>query len=408
LKFGAKTDGITNSGKAFAEAISAASEKGGGIVYFPKGDYMTGPIHLKSNVTLNISVGAIIKFSDNFDDYLPMISSRNGGINLKNFSPLIYSNGADNIRIIGGGILDGSGDKWWTFNKELSDKHKKTGVWPTNKWQKEFFDLNNMTELIEEQKSYESGFFRPNFIQLMNGKNILIQDITVRNSPAWNLNPVYCDNVIIKDVHIENPNNSPNTDGIDPDSSRNVLISNCTISVGDDCLVIKSGLGVQGRHINRPSENIVVTDCLMRSGHGGIVIGSEMSGGVRNVTVSNCVFEGTDNGVRIKSSRGRGGIVKDIKISDIVMKNILRIGITINMFYTKSAFEPFSERTPQFRDIILRNISGTAKQAIEMIGLSESPLTNVSLIDINIKAHEGINVIDVKDIQYKNVTIISN
>ncbi len=410
LKFGAKTDGVTESTNAIRDAISAAVEKGGGIIHFPKGNYTTGAIHLKSNITLNIDSEAIIKFSNDFDDYLPMVLVHWEGTEVINFSPLIYANGVENIGITGRGIIDGNGEKWWDFYRNLKENAKKTGHWDTSsKWQKLFLQSNakllaNTSELPDEDTQLKQGFLRAHFIQLINSKNILIQGLTIRNSPFWTVNPVLSDNITITGLTIENPSNSPNTDGIDPDSCRNVSISNSSISVGDDCVCIKSGKDRQARRINRPSENIMITNCKMFRGHGGVVIGSEMSGSVRNINASNLYFEGTDRGVRIKSTRGRGGVVENVYMSNIVMKNIKYEGITVNTFYTKTNPEPVSERTPIFKNFILKNITGDAKFGIQLLGSPEMPLKNISLNDIDITAKQDIVINDAEDIFFKNVS----
>jgi len=393
MKYGAKADGLTTDTKAIQDSIEAAVKNGGGTVYFPPGPYLTGPIHLKSNITLDFG-NASVKFSDDFDDYLPMVKSRWEGTELINFSPLIYANGVENIVIRGHGEIDGQGKKRWDYWLKLAHEFKNTGHIPElSKWQIEFHKLNNVTELPlpDEPNTLEIGFLRPPFIQLMNSKNILIENLMIKNSPFWTINPVYSENITVRGVNVENPKPSPNTDGIDSDSCKNVLITNCTFSVDDDCIVIKSGRDKQGRRINRPSENHVITNCTTLKGWGGIVIGSEMSGGIRNISVSNLIFNGTDRGIRIKSTRGRGGVVEDIHISNITMKNIHEEAIIIDLLLRHSNPEPVSERTPTFRNIHISGISGNARRAATLRGLPESPLTNITLSNINIESESGIH-----------------
>jgi polygalacturonase len=211
-----------------------------------------------------------------------------------------------------------------------------------------------------------------------------IEGITIVNSPFWTVNPEFCENVTIDRVTINNPL-SPNTDGINPESCKYVHISNCHISVGDDCITLKSGRDLQARKLNAPNENITITNCTMLAGHGGVVIGSEMSAGVKKVVISNCVFDGTDRGIRIKSTRGRGGVVEDIQISNIVMKNIKEEAIIMDMLYTKMPVEPVSERTPIFRNINISNITGSGVMIpIKIRGLEESPISNITFTNINI------------------------
>jgi polygalacturonase len=252
-------DGKKKNTEAIRKAIEAAVSVGGGTVYFPPGQYLTGPIQLRSNITLLVDAGAVLKFSADFDDYLPMVRSRWEGTEVVNFSPLIYGDKVENVAIEGHGVLDGQGETWWAYFRTLREDHKKTGVWKTDsKWQHEFARVNpqiqRKIDLPDDPHMLEMGFLRPPFIQLLDCKNLSIEGVTIRNSPFWNINPVYCDNVTVRGVTIESPDNSPNTDGIDPESCRNVHISDCHISVGDDCITIKSGRDLQGRRIGRPAE----------------------------------------------------------------------------------------------------------------------------------------------------------
>jgi polygalacturonase len=412
--FGAVPDGKTKSTDAIRRAIDAAAVAGGGTIYFAAGQYLTGPIVLKSNITLFVDAGAVLKFSTDFDDYLPMVRTRWEGTELKTFSPLIYADKAENIAIVGRGILDGQGETWWEYFRALKQEHKKTGTWKMDsKWQQEFVRQNPSLELPDDPERIKMGFLRPPFIQVLDCKNVAIEDVKIVQSPFWTINPVYSDNVTVRGVIIDNPSDSPNTDGIDPESCRNVHISDCTINAGDDCITIKSGRDAQARRINRPAENYTITNCTMLRGHGGVVIGSEMSGGVRKVAVSNCVFEGTDRGIRIKTTRGRGGTVEDVTVSNIVMKDIREEGITLNMFYDPggappkddAAPEPVTERTPTFRNIHIDNVVGDAETAGLLVGLGEAPLDDVSLTDIRLAAKRGIAIKDAKNVRLSGVYV---
>ena len=250
----------------------------------------------------------------------------------------------------------------------------------------------------------ERGFLRPPFIQFMNCKNVLIEGITICNSPFWTVNPEFCENVTVRGVTINNPI-SPNTDGINPESCKYVHISDCHISVGDDCITIKSGKDRAGRKMAVPAENYTITNCTMLSGHGGVVIGSEMSGGVRKIAISNCIFDGTDRGIRIKTARGRGGIVEDIRVDNIIMKNIREQAIVLDMQYAKTKEKPVSERTPRFRNIHLSNITADANQAGYLNGLAEMPIENVTFSNINIDAKTGFVIRDVNKISFHQVQI---
>lgn len=399
LKYGAKNDSSKLATPAIAKAIEAASKTGGGTVYFPAGKYLTGPIHLKSNITIFIDAGAELHFSDNFDDYLPMVPSRWEGSDVTNFSPLFYACKAENIAIVGRGIIDGHGKKWWDFSEGYDEKKPRT------KWQLEFDRLNKDILRPDLKGWVERGFLRPPFIQPMYCKNVLIEGITIRNSPFWTVNPEFCENVTVNAVTINNPH-SPNTDGINPESCKYVHISNCHISVGDDCITIKSGKDRAGRKMAAPAENYTITNCTMLSGHGGVVIGSEMSGDVKKITISNCVFEGTERGIRIKTARGRGGVVEEIRVDNIIMKNILEQAVVLDMQYAKTQPEPVSERTPRFRNIHFSNITVSGvKQACFINGLEEMPVDNITFNDINMDAQTGFVIKQAGNIELHNVRV---
>jgi hypothetical protein len=397
-KFGAKKDSSAKATAAIAKAIDAASKAGGGTVYFPAGKYLTGPIHLKSNIVIDIDAGAELHFSDDFDDYLPMVESRYEGVDLFSFSPLFYAYKAENITIKGRGKINGHGKKWWDYVLNFPKDQ------PRNKWQLLFDKLNKNMLMPDDTAQLKRSFLRPPFIQPMYCKNILIEGITITNSPFWTINPEFCENITVNGVTIDNPH-SPNTDGINAESCKYVHVSNCHISVGDDCITIKSGKDVPGRAKNMPAENYTITNCTMLNGHGGVVIGSEMSGGVKKVVITNCVFDGTDRGIRIKTTRGRGGMVEDIRVDNIVMKNIKEQAIVLDMQYTRMPPEPVGERTPQFRNIRLSNITAYTKQAMYINGLDEMPVQEISLNDIVFEAETGIVIKNAKDITLHNVRV---
>ncbi|MGZ3846071.1 MAG: glycoside hydrolase family 28 protein [Flavisolibacter sp.] len=398
LNYGAKNDSSKIATKAIAAAIDAASKKGGGTIYFPAGKYLTGPIHLKSNITIFIDAGAELHFSDNFDDYLPMVESRYEGVDVRSFSPLFYAYKAENISIIGRGLINGHGQKWWNYVLAFDDTK------PRNKWQKIFDAENRRIIMPDDSAQTKRGFLRPPFIQPMYCRNVRVEGITIINSPFWTVNPEFCENVTVDGVTINNPH-SPNTDGINPESCKYVHISNCHISVGDDCITIKSGRDIPGRTKAAPAENYTITNCTMLAGHGGVVIGSEMSGGVRKIVISNCVFDGTDRGIRIKTTRGRGGVVEDIRVDNIIMKNIGQQAIVLDMMYANMPTEPVSERTPQFRNIHLSNITAQTNEAIFINGLAEMPVEDVTFSDIQFDGQRGANIKEANGIEFHNVRI---
>ena len=357
--FGAAGDGHTLDTPAIQAAIEAGQRQGGGTVVFPAGRYVTGSIFLRDDITLNLEAGAVLLGSEDPADY-PISAGRWEGAEQLTHASLITGLDLHNVAIVGRGTIDGRGAHWW---RRFTDK---TLVHP-----------------------------RPRLIAFANCDNVLIEGITAINSPSWTINPVRCENVTIHRVTIINPADSPNTDGINPDSCRMVHISNCHVSVGDDCITIKSGVETEDTDKRAPCENVTITNCTMAHGHGGVVIGSEMSGGVRNVVISNCVFIGTDRGLRFKSRRGRGGVVEDIRISNIVMSDVL-CPITMNLYYACGAWgdatvsdkrpHPIDASTPQFRRIHLSHITArNVKYAAAFLyGLAEMPVEDITLSDVSI------------------------
>jgi polygalacturonase len=398
--FGASSDGQTMCTEAIGKAISTATSHGGGTVYFPPGSYLTGPIRLQNHITLYLDAGATIKFSTNFDDYLPMVPSRWEGITVTNFSPLVYAYQVSDIAIVGRGTLDGQGQVWWDFWRKVRGKQDL----PRSKWQDEFARLNKDRIAELDYAPLNIGFLRPPFIQVYECTNVLVDGVTIRNSPFWNVSPLYCENVNVHGVSIISPSNSPNTDGVNPDSCRNVRISDCLMDVGDDCITIKSGRDADGRRVGKPAENYSIVNCTLLHGH-GLSIGSEMSGGVKNIAVDNCVFDGTDNGIRIKSTRGRGGVIEDVRISNLVMRNIRQEAIVLTTFYRKSDPEPVSERTPIFRNIHFSGITGAGAVTCEVTGLAEMPIENVTFTDIQLTGKTGFTIKDAKGIELHHVTV---
>ena len=395
------------------KTIVKAANEGGGTIYFPAGEYLTAAIHMKSNITIEVESGAVLKFSDKFDEYLPFVKVRWEGVFMNSLSPLIYAEGAENITIKGRGKLDGQGFNWWTESLRIIAEINKTGgkTETLNDLQQKWLDANKDIKVSPYfERTLERKFFRPPFIQFLECKNITIEGVTIVNSPFWTINPEGCDNIVIDGITINNPSKNPkghNTDGINPSSCRNVRISNCFISVGDDCITIKSGRDEDGRIYGRPCENLTITNCIMLSGHGGVVIGSEMSGGVKKVAISNCVFDGTDAGIRLKASRGRGGVVEEVRVNNIVMNNIQKNAFIFDLFYDKeSKEEPVSERTPTFRNIHISNVTGNNIQKVGYItGLSEMPISEISFSNINMSARRGFSAKTATNIQFHNVDL---
>ncbi len=357
--FGAVGDGRTGATGALQAAIDVAAQRGGGTVYIPAGNFVTGSLLLRSRITLHLDAGATLLASEEPSDY-PVIASRWEGVERETYAPLITGDHLHQIAVVGRGTIDGRGERWWKMHKD------KTLRYP-----------------------------RPRLISFADCTNVLIEGITATRSPSWTIHPLRCENVTVSQVTIVNPADSPNTDGINPDSCRHVHIANCHIDVGDDCIAIKAGTEAIAPDKRTPCENITITNCTMVHGHGGVVIGSEMSGGVRNVVIANCVFTQTDRGIRMKSRRGRGGIVEDVRVTNVVMREVL-VPFTMNLFYGPGAWEdprvlnktayPVDEGTPTFRRIHLSHCTAQNVQhaAAFLYGLPERPVEDVSFEDISI------------------------
>lgn len=387
---GAIGDGMTSNTAAFARAIAACADAGGGRVLVPAGRWLTGPIHLRSNIELHLAAGSEIIFSDRFEDYLPVVLVRAGGIELYNYSPLIYARDCENVAITGPGRLNGNATAWWPW------KSRET---------KSIFQLATQGVPVEQRIfGTPEAAIRPNFVVLMNCRNVLLEGFTIGAGPNWTVHPVYCENVIIRRVHVLT--DGPNNDGIDPDSCRNVLIEHCVFDTGDDCVVLKSGYNEDGWRVARPTENVVMRWCSSRRGHGGLVIGSEMSGDVRNVYVHDCDFTGTDRAVRIKSRRGRGGIVENVWAENLRVTDLKYEVAILNMDYGADRNQTFTAKPPLFRNIHFRAITGTgAPTAFRLAGLADSPIENVTFSDIAIASTEGVIASQVRGLVFERAAI---
>jgi polygalacturonase len=379
VDYGAVGNGTTLCTEAIQKAVDACAEAGGGTVYIPAGKYLSGVIFLKSNVTLRIERGATLLASTDFEHFPPFKPGWRILSEDTHLSSLITGVDLENISVTGGGKLDGQGEPWW--EALWKDKDAKEG----------------------QPKILTYG--RPRVINLYRCRNVRIEGVTIVNSPSWTVHPVGCDNVVVDGISIINPADSPNTDGINPESCRNVRISNCFIDTGDDCITLKSGKDEEGRLKARPTENVTITNCVMYRGHGAVVIGSEMSGCVRNVVASNIVCAGTDRAVRIKSTRGRGGIVENIRFNNFVVENV-KEPIYITSFYTYTDLEPVSERTPIFRDIAVSNFTiKNCPYTAKIFGLPEMPVQRLRVTDVTASTEEGFICNGVEDIELQNVEV---
>ena len=399
VNHGADPSGKIKCTDIINDLIDSLYISGGGTLFFPPGTFLTGPIVMKSNITLYLDAGSVVKFSDDFDDYLPMVPSRWEDVRVRNFKSQIYAYRADNISIRGDGHFEGQGKKWWDFMRSVNSNQPVD-----NKWQEIFKKENESLLSWNQYIKGKNNFLRPPMVTTYECSNVLIEGVSFSNPPFWTIMPAFSENITITGITIENPGNSPNTDGIDPSSCRNVHISDCHITVGDDCIVIKSGRDEDGREAGKPTENITITNCTMLEGHGGVVIGSEMSGGVKRISISNCVFEGTDIGIRIKTMRGRGGVVEDVRVSNVTMYNIVNEGILITLRYQPAKPEPLSERTPAVRNVHLSNINiREAQRPVAIYGLEERAVTQISFNDIRSFSKKGILLENASDISFHDM-----
>ena len=374
-KFGAVGDGKTLCTEAIAKAIDNCNKKGGGRVVVPKGDWLTGAIHLKSNVNLYVSKDATLKFSRNAKDFLPLVHTRFEGMECLNYSPFVYAYEQVNIAITGEGTLDGqSKESFWKWHG-----NPKYGGDPKVLSQKP--DRDKLYKMMQdgvpfEQRVFGEGhYLRPNFIQPYLCKNVLIAGVKIIDSPMWEVHPVLCENVTIRGLSIDS--HGPNNDGCDPESCKDVLIENCSFVTGDDCIAIKSGRNEDGRRINVPTENIIVRGCKMQDGHGGITVGSEISGGVRNLFAENNQLDSPnlDHAIRVKNNASRGGLLENFYYRNITVGEVAHAVITIDFNYEEGAKGGF---TPVMRNLIVENLkSGKSDFGVDLQGLDKAPIYNV-------------------------------
>ena len=437
--FGAKSGGQFLCTNAFRDAIEYLSKKGGGRVIVPRGTWLTGPITLRSNIELFTDAGALVLFSGDKSLY-PLVRTNFEGFNTYRCTSPVNGKNLINVSITGRGVFDGCGDVWRAVKKEkLTESQWKKLVasggivnengktwYPSEQFRagEKMADMN-VPRQLKTQEEFEQirDFLRPVMISLISCKKVMLDGPTFQNSPAWCIHPMLCEDLTVRNTTVKNPWYSQNGDGIDLESCKNSVVYDSNFDVGDDAICIKSGKDKEGRDRNVANENLIIKNCVVYHGHGGVTVGSEMSGGVRNLHVSNCIFLGTDVGLRFKSNRGRGGVVQNIYISDIEMINIPAQAISFDLYYGgKSPSEamddggkkpempsqPVSEETPQFRDIFIRDIHCKgALQAIFLQGLPEMNLENIQLENINMEATSGLTCIDANHIRIKNLALVT-
>ena len=437
LKYGAKPDGFFMNSTAINQAITLCNAAGGGTVLIPKGFWVTGPISLKSNVNLHLEKGALLQFSRNYDDYPVVLTTWEGQAAYRCQAPLGGLN-LENVGLTGNGIIDGGGEVWRAIKKEKQTEGQwkallKTGdvlndkkdQWFSSAQSLKGSNIANAGRLVNDQSispeelASFKDFLRPNMLSLNQCKNVLIEGLTFQNSPAWTLHLLLCEHTSVRNVTVKNPWFAQNSDAIDLESCKNGIVEGCSFDTGDDGITIKSGRDEQGRKRGVATENFIIRNNVVYHAHGGFVIGSEMSGGVRNLFVSDCNFMGTDVGLRFKTARGRGGVVQDIFVNDIMMSNIVGEAIIFDMYYAAKdpvqadgestempsiQAEPLNEGTPQFKDFYIKNIvCKGAETGIMLRGLPEMNIKNISIENAQITSNKGIVCVEAENIKLKNI-----
>lgn len=395
VDYGAKNDGSASSTAAIKKAIQACAAAGGGTVFFPAGNYRTGAIQMVSNMTLDLDAGATIKFEANLSEY-PLVKGRYEGVEAITPAPLIGGENLQNIAITGRGTLTTDNAEW----RKATDNPAARAM-----WQDILQRIEKGETVPEADYRKASPFLRPSFIRPMNSKNIVIEGIHILGSSMWTIHILYCENVTIRNVTVETYP-GVNTDGVDIDSSREVRISDSFFSTGDDAICLKSGKDADGRRVNRITENVAITNTTVQHGHGAVVLGSETAGGIRNVVASNIVSQHTDKGVRIKSTRGRGGVVENIRFDNWIIEDPAGAAIEVTNYYTRAPEEPVSARTPIFRNFAISRMTiNRAPIAVTIEGLPEMPVSGLRLMDIVASAKAGLRAFNTTGLEISNVQI---
>jgi polygalacturonase len=374
------------------DAIAACNAAGGGRVVVPAGEFTTGPLRLKSRVNLHLSAGSVVKFSTDPKAFLPVVFTRYEGTELMNYSPFIYGFEEQDVAITGTGTLDGQADAnhWWNWTRSMAASRRK------------LVEYGAAGTPVAERVFGDGSFMRPNFIQPYRCRNVFIEGVTIRNSPMWEIHPVLCTNVIVRGVTIDS--HGPNNDGCNPESCRDVLIERCSFDTGDDCIALKSGRNNDGRRVGVPVENVIVRDCTMKDGHGGVTIGSEISGGARNIFAERCRMDSPqlDRALRMKTNSVRGGVIERVYMRDVTIGQVREAVVAIDFNYEEGDTGQF---TPVVRDIEVRNVtSQKSDYALLLRGYARTPVTNVRLQNCTFENVAKPDVLEfVKDIAFTNV-----
>jgi len=380
--------------KSINDAIVSANAAGGGRVVVPAGEFQTGPIRLKSRVNLHLADGAVVKFVTDPKAYLPAVFTRWEGTELMSYAPLIYAFDEQDIAITGNGTLDGQSDSthWWDWTRQQAAARRR------------LFDFGANGTPVAQRVFGEGSFLRPNFVQPYRCRNVHIEGITIKNSPMWEIHPVLCTNVIVRGVTVNS--HGPNNDGCNPESCRDVLIERCHFDTGDDCIALKSGRNNDGRRVGVPVENVIVRDCTMKDGHGGVTIGSEISGGARNIFAERCRMDSPnlDIALRFKTNSVRGGVIERVFMRDVTIGQVGQAVLSVNFLYEEGDAGQFP---PVVRDIEMRNVtSQRSRNALSLRGYAHTPVTNVRLTDCKFENVAQADVLDnVKDVVLANVSM---
>jgi polygalacturonase len=405
-QYGAVGNGTTDCSAAFRAAIGACAAAGGGRVVVPSGRWLSGAIHLRSNVNLHVARGATIAFDRNPDRFLPFVLTRFEGMELMNYSPLIYALDQQNVAVTGEGTLDGQASLqyWWPW-KGPADMETgwRTGQPDQRPARQRLFQQAEDAVPVAQRTGGAGSYLRPSFIQPYRCRNILIEGVTILNSPMWEIHPVLCENVTVRGVTIVS--HGPNNDGCDPESCTDVLIEKCTFDTGDDCIAIKSGRNADGRRVNVPSRNIIIRHCEMKDGHGGVTVGSEISGGCWNVFAHDCHMDSPrlDRALRLKNNAMRGGLLEHIYMRDVQIGQVADSVLSIDFYYEEGPKGPF---TPIVRDVEIRNVtSKKSKFALYLRGFENAPIRDVRVVDCRFENVERPSVLEhVIGLEQRNVT----
>lgn len=406
--YGAVGDGQLKCTDAIRKAIQACSVAGGGHVVIPKGVFLTAAIHLDSNINLHLSEGATLLFSTDPADYMPLVYTRFESTECMNYSPFIYAFEKENIGITGPGLLDGQADAehWWDWTRKAragGTRDDKTSA-PHSDVKILVEEMGNKDVPVEQRVFGPGHFLRPNFVQPYRCKNVLLEGFSVKRSPMWELNPTLCRSVTVRNIQIDS--HGPNNDGCDPDACTDVLIEKCTFSTGDDCIAIKAGRNRDGRRVGVPTTNVIVQDCAMRDGHGGVSIGSEVSGGIKNMYIRRCEMSSPhlQRALRIKTNSYRGGTIENVVFKNVTVGQVAEDVIAVDFFYEEGEGGPFK---PVVKDIFVSNVTcQRSKYGIYLAGYKDAPITGVTLSHCTFNnASQGNLSKNVDDVKIEDVTV---